>query len=217
MTTSFDDDDDLIGGDIPNVRNIGEDLTYRADPEVHGINGGVSVAWMMKAFRIGRQTLERRLVGCAPIGKGKHGSPLYDLPEAAAYIVMPKRAIADYLKDVKPEDLPENLREGVWNAKLKQQRFEEKAGDLWRTSRVIEVISEVLVDLRSRLTLIPDDAERAAGVTREQRRKIAEIVESIQEDMYQSILNLEKSQFTPNQLGEEIVSRRNREGEEDLI
>src|SRR5690606_1139483 len=105
----------------------------------------------------------------------------------------------------------------VWNAKLKQQRFEEKAGELWRTSRVIEVISDVLVDLRSRLTLIPDDAERTAGVTRDQRRKIAEIIESIQEDMYQSILNLEKSQFTPNQLGEELITRRSREGEEELI
>ena len=214
------DDDDLLGDvldDIPNAANIGEELAYRTDPEVHGVNGGVSVAWLMKAFRLGRQTIERRLVGCAPIGRGKHSSPLYDLPEAASYIVVPKRAIADYLRDVKPEDLPENLREGVWNAKLKQQRFEEKAGDLWRTSRVIEVISEVLVDLRSRLSLIPDDAERTAGVTREQRQKIAQIVEDIQEGMYQYVLELEKNRFTPNQLGEEFIARRAREGEEDLI
>jgi hypothetical protein len=213
------EDDDLIGGgdDIPSALNIGEDLAFRTDPEVHGINGGVSVAWLMKAFRMGRQTIERRLVGCAPIGKGKHSSPLYDLPEAASFIVIPKRAITDYLRDVKPEDLPENLREGVWNAKLKQQRFEEKAGDLWRTTRVIETISDLLVDLRSKMTLIPDETERAAGINREQRRKLAEIVEAIQDDMYKSILDLQKTRFTPNQLGEEAMRRREEGDDEDII
>ena len=210
------DDDDLIGGGLAHAENIGEELSYRTDPAVHGINAGVSVAWLMKAFRMGRLTIERRLVGCSPIGKGKHGTPLYDLPMAASYIVLPRKAISDYLRDVKPEDLPENLRESVWNAKLKQQRFEEKAGDLWRTARVIETISTALVELRSRLTLIPDDAERVAGVTPEQRRKLVQIVEDVQEGMYRYILDLQKSKFTPNQLGEEN-ERRSRDGEDDLI
>lgn len=208
-------DDDLIGDAGP-VENIGEYLSLRADSEVYGIQGGVSVAWMMKAFRLGRQTIEKRIRGCHPIGTGKHSSPLYDLPEVSSYLVIPRHKIAEYLEDVKPEDLPEKLREGYWNAKLKEQRWEEKAQDLWRTTRVLETISDVLTDIRSKLQLIPSEVERTKGLNSEQRRVIGEIVEGVQEEIYQYILNLSKSSFTPNQSGEGVEGSRAID-EDDLI
>lgn len=197
------DDEDLIGGPVTSAENIGEQLSFRTDSEVHGLNGGVSVAWLMKAFRMGRGTLERKMRGCAPIGRGKHGSPLYDLPEVASFIVMPRHAIATYLEDAKPEDLPEKMRDSYWTSKLKQQRYEEKAGDLWRTHKVIETISDVLTDLRSMLQLIPDETHRKSTLSKEQSDALTVVVEAVQQRIYEHIVDLSKNQSTPNQLGEE--------------
>lgn len=192
-------DDELIGG---TVENISEALSFRT-ADVHGISGGVSVAWMMKAFRMGRGTIERKLVGCKPIGQGKHSTPLYDLPEAASYIVKPRADLTKYIESLKPEDMPEKLRESYWNAKLKQQRFEERAGHLWRTERVLGLFSETLQDIRSKLQIIPDRVDRDVGLTPEQVKSVSRVVDEVQDDIYSHILGLKNHSFTPNQLGED--------------
>lgn len=210
-----DHEEDLIGGnDMGQVPNIGEDLNYRTDSEVFGLNGGVSIPWLVKAFHMGRYTVENKLTGCNPVGKGKHGSPLYSLTEAAAFLITPVHDIKKYLEDVKPEDLPEKLRDSYWSSKLKQQRFEEKAGSLWRTEAVLDVISGVLQDIRSKLQLVPEEMRRLGGSNDEQQRIIGELIEAVQEDIYQSILRLSSTSFTPNQLGEENGTTRN---DEDII
>ncbi|MFC3724393.1 DUF1441 family protein [Neoaquamicrobium sediminum] len=189
--------DDLVGGE----EDV-EQISLRT-ADVHSVVGGVSLPWLMKAFRLGRGTAERKLMGCAPIGTGKHGTPLYDLPEAAAYLVKPRVDIEQYIKTIKPDQLPERLREAYWSAKLKSQRWEEKAGHLWRTERVLTVFSEVLQSMRTKLQLIPDRVERAHGLTVEQHQVISAIVDEVQDEIYKELVEFAKSGKTPNQMGEE--------------
>jgi len=195
------DDDDLIG-DVPDEEQD-ERISLRTS-DVHSVLGGVSVPWLMKAFRMGRQTVERKLAGCRPIGQGKHGTPLYDLPEAAAYLVKPRATIEQLLASLKPDELPEKLREAYWNAKLKQQRYEERAGHLWRTDRVIALFSEVLQEIRVKLQIIPDRVDRETGLTSQQLKSLSRIVDEVQDDIYQYILSLKDKRYTPSQLGEEV-------------
>ncbi|MGF7178059.1 DUF1441 family protein [Azospirillum doebereinerae] len=175
------DDDDLIG-DVP-ANDIGETLSFRT-ADVHMIGGGVSIPWLMKAFRMGRATVEKKLVGCVPVGQGKHNTPLYDLPEAASYLVKPRVELNRMLKDLKPEDLPERLREGYWNSKLKQQRFEERAGNLWRTERVLATFSETLQEIRTKLMIVPDRVDREVGLTPEQVAALASVIDEVQDDIH---------------------------------
>lgn len=205
--------EDLVGGSP--VRNLSESLSFKTG-DIHTIAGGVSVAWLMKAFRMGRAKVERKLIGCQPIGTGKHGVPLYDLPDAASYLVNPRIQLKDYLKEIKPEELPERLRETFWNAMLKQQRWEEKAGNLWRTDKVLSVFSEVLQEIRTRLQLIPEDIERAAGLSDKQHRAVTEIVDSVQDEIHKWIVDFASGGRTLNQLGEEGLGRDERDNE-DLI
>lgn len=202
------DDDDLIGGD-----EEVEQISLRT-ADVHSVVGGVSLPWLMKAFRMGRGTAEKKLMGCPPIGTGKHGTPLYDLPEAAAYLVKPRVDIEQYIKTIKPDQLPERLREAYWSAKLKSQRWEEKAGHLWRTERVLSVFSEVLQSMRTKLQLIPDRVERVAGLSIEQHQIVSAIVDEIQDEIYRELVEFAKTGRTPNQLGEEGGNARE---EDDLI
>lgn len=190
-------DDDLIGGD-----ETVEHVTLRT-ADVHTVLGGVSVPWLMKAFRMGRGTVEKKLRGCQPIGHGKHNTPLYDLPEAASYLVKPRVDMEEYLRSLKPDNLPERLRESYWSAKLKEQRWREKAGDLWRTSDVLTVFGDVLQKMRTRLQLLPDAIEREAGLDEKQFAASRTAVDKIQDEIYQELQTLAKTGRTLSQLGEE--------------
>lgn len=200
--------DDLVGGDDV------EQVSLRT-ADVHSVVGGVSLPWLMKAFRMGRGTAEKKLMGCPPIGQGKHGTPLYDLPEAASYLVKPRVDIEEYIKSVKPDQLPERLREAYWSAKLKSQRWEEKAGQLWRTEQVLERFSEVLQSMRVKLQLIPDRVERESALIPEQHEVVRAIVDDVQDEMYQDLVEFAKNGRTPNQLGEAALGSAR--DEDDLI
>lgn len=181
------------------VYNISEEL-LETDDAVNGLNGGVSVSWLMKAFRMGRSTIESKLIGCPSIGFGKHGVLLYDIPTVASYLVNPARDIAKYIEQADVKDLPERLREPFWNSKLKEQRYLEKAGELWPTHLVVEKIADILSDIRAMLTLIPDDLEREAGLNAVQRQKVKARIDKLQTGIYNHIMGL--SSKTPSQRGQ---------------
>lgn len=197
--------DDLIGGsDEREVRLAIDDL--------HAVRAGVSIPWLMKAFRMGRGKVETSLVGLQPIATGQNRTPLYDLPSAASRLVPPKIDLERVLATVKPDALPDRLREAYWNAKLKEQRYQERAGDLWRTERVISLFSETLQEVRNKLTIIPDQVQRAVGLTPQQLVSVTQIVDAVQDEIYKFILGAKDRNKTPNQLGEE-----HGDDEEDLI
>ncbi|ERP95686.1 hypothetical protein Q669_29375 [Labrenzia sp. C1B10] len=189
-------------------------VSLRAD-DIENVVQGVSVPYLMRAFRMGRTTIEKKLRDLEPTRRGQHNTPLYDLREAAARLVNPKAALQDLLLTMKPDDMPEKLRESYWNAKLKQQRFEEKAADLWRTDKVIEVFSEVLQLMRTKLQLLPEEVERALGIDYQQVTKVREIVDDVQDSIYQEFMTFAQTGHTPNQLGEDQFAGAGDTFEED--
>lgn len=169
--------------------------------DIHRIYGGVSVQWLAKAFRLTRHVVEKKIGDLRPVGVGDYGNPLYNLVDAAAYLVEPRIDMDKFLADIKPDKLPEKLRESFWAAKLKQQRWEEKAGHLWATETVMEVFGEVLMEIRTKLQQIPDRVERLTGLSIEQYRLIRAAVDEVQEEVYDHIVKFSERSRTPNQLG----------------
>lgn len=144
---------------------------------------GVSIQQLCRLFRMTRQGVENKLRNVRPIELGTHGNPVYDLADAASHLIEPKIDLDEYLRSIKPDKLPDHLRETFWNARLKRQRYEENAGDLWRTKKVMEVVGEMLLDFSNKLNLIPDLVERQTGLSPEQYRLIRSIVDSVREEM----------------------------------
>lgn len=198
------DIEDLVGS-VPPEEDAPEDKLSFSSVDAFLINQGVSVQWLAKAFRMTRHAVEQKLASCRPIARGTHGNPLYDLPEAASYLVDPKIDINAYLKNIKPEKLPEKLRESVWNSMLKRQRWEEKAGHLWRTETVMTRFAETLANVRQQLQQIPDKVERLTGLSIEQYKIIRNTIDQVQEEIYQEVIALNKGRFTGNQLNSENI------------
>lgn len=163
---------------------------------------GVSVQQLCRIFRLTRQMVENKLRNVRPIDLGSHGNPVYELAEAASYLIEPKIDLNEYLRSIKPDRLPDHLRETFWNARLKRQRYEENAGDLWRTKKVMEVVGELLLDFSNKLNLIPDLVERQTGFTPEQYRLVRSIVDGIREEMVDDAERLRRGEQVSNQLHE---------------
>lgn len=181
-----------------------EKLSFSAR-DVHLLKQGVSVQWLARAFRMTRHHVEKKLRACPVQSMGDWGNPMYDLVEAAAYLVEPKVDIKEYLKTAKDEDLPEKFRESVWNSKLKKQRWEEKAGHLWRTEYIMDRMGEVLANTRQSVQQIPDRVERIAGLSIEQYRIVRNATDEVLTQIYEEIVAMQEGASTFNQLHDEAL------------
>lgn len=174
---------------------------------------GVTVQWLAKTFRMTRHMVEKKIRHIRPISEGRHGQPLYDIPEAAGWLVDAKIDMDTFMKTVKMEDLPEKLRDSYWSGKLKRQRYEERAGDLWHTEEMMAFFSKILSDLRDDLQMTPELVERLHGCTPEQYQTIRNAMDSVQENLYEKTVALASKSLIKNQLRSEKIDR----DEDDLI
>lgn len=177
---------------------------------------GVTVTWLAQAFGMSPVSVKTRLRMCPHRGSTRAGF-LYDLRDAAPYLVKPVQDIKEYLKSVKPEELPTKLQEKYWSALMRKIKYEERAATLWRTEKVLFVLGEVFQTIKFSLQLWADTLDRATGLTTEQRDLLRGMVDGLQDDIYQKLRDFEKENRTPPVLGEEHLNDDDDDDDEDLI
>lgn len=165
------------------------------DMRLTGALKGVSVFWLANVFGMEPETVRRRLADVAPIrvdGKTR----IYRVIDAAPYLVTPKIDIEKVLRDMKGSELPALLQKEIWDAKLKRQKWEREAGDLWHTMDVLAVLSEVFSIIKSTVMLWPDTVERAEGLTDPQRELLIRMGDALQDDIYNRLVEMSKERTT---------------------
>lgn len=162
---------------------------------------GVTVGWLSQVFRMDLTTVKARLKDCPPIDTRKNGY-IYDLKLAAQYLVKPVVDIEEYLKTMKVEELPTRLQDQYWSAMNKRQKWEENAGQLWRTEKVQAAFGEVFLLIRNTMTLWVDQLARNVEVTEAQRNGLELMVEALQKEISEKIRALPKAKKTAPQLAE---------------
>lgn len=177
--------------------------SYKTD-QIHQVTGGVSIPWLMGAFRMGRAKVLKLLDdgGVRPMGTHKNGGAYYDLPEAAACLVTPKQDFKAFLKTLKPSDLPANMQESFWAAKLKEQKWRMQAGELWPTPAVMQVFSDTHKMIKTKVQLWPDTLIESAGMNDRQREVMHELLVDLLNDLANHLANDETVNETRNQLAE---------------
>jgi len=193
--------EDLIGGEDETEDDVAnEPIVIGESPDITQIFRGVTVTWLMQAFRMDRSTVKKRMANCQPLKYGKGNVPIYDFVQACEYLVKPKVDLDEYLKRLKPEDLPLDLRKEYWEAQLKKQRWEEKAGQLWRTEDVIEVYSEALKHIKTSTQVWASNLDRKTGLSTEQYDLLISMTDRLLSDMHQRLLEMQNNKTTPNSL-----------------
>ncbi len=172
--------------------------------DLHEVVAGVSIPWLVKAFRKGRGAVEKALAqgGCEPVRVHRNGGLYYDLPAAAACLVPPTTNLAHYLKTLKPSDLPEQLKDSFWSARLKEQRWREKAGDLWSTAAVLAVFGDTFKMMKTTTQLWTDTIDETVGLSIEQRDVLTQMVDNLLREIHEELVKGEKANLTRSQLAE---------------
>lgn len=162
----------------------------------------VSVTWLMGAFRMDRLTVKKRLAALAPVRMGRGNSPEYDFRQAASYLVEPRINLMDYFGSLKPSNLPTWMQAQWWDAQLKRQTFEERAGHLWRTEKVLGVLGEVFLNIKSTIQLWVDTLAENVEVTDEQRIRLTQMADALQNEIHAALVEQAKGKRTEASISE---------------
>lgn len=153
------------------------------------IFSGLSITALAAVFKQDKKTVSRKLANIAPIGK-KRGFPVYDVAEAAAWLVKPKIDIEKYMMSLRPMDLPPWLQRDFWDAMNKRQKWEEGAADLWRTDKIVEFLADVLRNIKNTVMLWNEGLEREETLSDEQRAYYRQMTDGLLDDLYNALLKM---------------------------
>jgi len=167
---------------------------------------GVTVSFLSQVFGMEPAKVKRLLVNC-PIKSSRirgrtQTQHLYDLSTAASYLVEPKISVEDVLAQIKREDLPPAINTAFWDAQLKRQRWEENAGQLWRTETIRSTIGSMFQTIKFTIQLWGDTIERQTGLSEEQRAILNEMTDKLQDEMFNSLRENAEQNMTGPQLAE---------------
>jgi hypothetical protein len=154
-----------------------ENLFRADDPETSAIiYEGATMRQLAIMFKMDPKVVTSKVSSLVPVGR-RRGTPIYSVPEAASRLVKPGYEIERVIMNMNHSDLPPMLQNAFWSAQKTRASYEEMIGDLWRTSRVVRLISVLFNSVRMILLLLPDTIEREAGLTREQKQVVRRVVE----------------------------------------
>lgn len=193
------EDDDLIGGADPAPEADDEVVIALSD-----VYGGVSSSWLAQVFGHDKNTIAKKLAsaGIEVVGR-RNGGPLFRIPDAAAYLVKPKVDLVSYIKSLRPNDLPPMLNDAYWSAMIKRQKWEENAGELWRTADVLEVFGDLAIMFKTTVNLWVEEVERLQGLTVDQRRVLTTQSDKLLEQVYELMVEAPARRKTTSVIVEE--------------
>lgn len=150
--------------------------------------GEATMAQLAQLFETDAKTLPKRLRGLRPSGS-RHNTSTYKIRDAAARIVKPGYSIEQYLRTMNHSELPPLLTKEYWNGQRARQIYEENAGDLWRTSAVVEGFADAFKTLRMSLLLVADGVDRELELSEPQRKIIKRMIDGAIDDLREKMVD----------------------------
>lgn len=148
---------------------------------------GASINQLAQLFDLDRRTVADRLKEVQPSGR-RNSFPIYKISDVAELLVVgymtqeqmsetQKRQRADKEKD-------------YWDAKLKEQKYLENMGDLWRTDRIVEVFAVVFKQIRESVTVFIDALEHESGLPPKQIEKAKNFGDALLVEMRDKLMSM---------------------------
>lgn len=208
--------DDLIGdvGAPAPAELADEDEPFSLD--IARVYGGVSATWLATVFGQDKNTVKKKLglAGIESVGTRK-GGLLYRIADAAPYLVPPKVDLMSYIKSLRPNDLPPILSDSYWSAMLKRQKWEENAGQLWRTENVLAVFGDLALEIKTTVSLWVEEIDRQEPLTAEQRALLVRMADKLLESVHERMVEAPNRGFTASAISEDPAVKT--EAEPDAI
>lgn len=146
-------------------------------PHFDDLLKGASISQLATLFDMDRRTVRDRLRNTESSGE-RNSHPIYKISVAAQVLcdnsgAAAKRAIAQEVE--------------FWDAKLKEQKFLEKAAELWPTAEVEKVLIGVLKIFRESYAMYIDRLETETQVPQEIIEEVKSLGDSMLEECHNSL------------------------------
>lgn len=153
------------------------------------IYDGANLSQLGSLFRMDHRVLVEKLTkgGCKPNGT-RNGVDIYAVHEVAPYLVRPAYDIEEYLKRMHHNDLPKHVTKEFWAGLRSRQEYETRAGNLWPTSRVVEVMGGLMKQIKMSARLMSDQVDRQAELSDRQRQIVKAQCDAMLDEAYRGIL-----------------------------
>lgn len=154
---------------------------------------GASISQLNAIFGMDNRTISSKMAGVDPIGM-RQGYPIYSIKDAASVLVEPTldldqiEQVAAYVRKLNPQNMPKMLTKEFWSAMRTKQLYEEDAGDLWRTDRVVEVFGDLVKSVRTPLILAKDAVANEMELDDRAQKIIDQIIDGILEKLHDAVV-----------------------------
>lgn len=141
---------------------------------------GMAATTAANLFNQSKEHVQTKLSGAKIVGRTRMGSPAYDFKEICQRLARPSPdQVIEYVKKMRPNDLPPIMQDAFWNAQNKKLKFERDSGELFRMDEIEALLAEVFKNFRMGALLFADTLARETGLTPPQRK----IVETLSDDL----------------------------------
>lgn len=145
-----------------------------------------SLTQLAELFGLHRQTVKKRLQAIKPDGLIR-GNPAFTVKTAAPALVDSYQY--DEAEQRDPDKMDPGDAKDFWEAKLKEQKYLENDGELWRSEEVLEALSGVSKRIALALRGIPDILERRTGLDAKQMGLVEEVIRTSMKEMHDTLVD----------------------------
>jgi hypothetical protein len=154
---------------------------------VQALVDGVSLDHLALIFGKDRRSVQMTMRSVKPSGK-RGGYPIYSIAEASRYLMEPLVDIEEYIKKLRPNDLPPLLLKEFWAGQLNKQKFDLQAGRLWPTDKVMAVFADVFKKLKQGISLFSDTIEAKSELTEKQRKILNKLADGLLVELHRTLV-----------------------------
>lgn len=154
---------------------------------LQALEDGLNVTELSRLFHRDRREVQIILRDVKPNGV-RMSVPIYRIDEAAKYLVKPNLDVEEYIKKLRPNDLPPLLTKEFWAGQLNKQKYELQSGNLWPTDDVMAVFANVFKILKQGILLFSDTIEARTELSEKQRSILNELSDGLLVELHRSLI-----------------------------
>lgn len=150
--------------------------------------GGLPATTIARIFGVGNDKARERLIAATPAAT-VGGRPVYKIRDVARLFIKPNADdIAMVIAKTSARDLPPQLQKDFWAAQEARQKYEERAGKLWRSEVVSDAFMEAFKTIRMTMNLMADSVERETELSAKQRALVIGITDDLLAELSRNLI-----------------------------